>query len=158
MIAARNRLLLAVCFALAITIKAGAQNPVTDWNNIAITTALAASQTTAPGSNTQVGINVYLAYVHLAIYDAVTAIDHRFRPYGPELSAPPDASEGAATIAAAYDTLNYYFPDQGATLLTQYNAALSAIPDGSAKTEGISVGQAAANSIIALRAGDGRGA
>ena len=158
MIAARNRLLLAVCFALAITIKAGAQNPVTDWNNIAITTALAASQTTAPGSNTQVGINVYLAYVHLAIYDAVTAIDHRFRPYGPELSAPPDASKEAATIAAAYDTLNYYFPDQATTLQTQYNAALSAIPDSSAKTEGISVGRAAANSIIALRAGDGRGA
>ena len=158
MVATRNRLLLTVFLALAITSKAGAQNPVIDWNNLAITAALAANQTTSPGSSTQVGSFVYLAYVHLAIYDAVTAIDHQFRPYGPELSAPPDASKEAAAIAAAYSTLTHYFPDQGATLLTQYNAALSVIADSSAKTEGISIGQAAANSIIGLRAGDGRGA
>jgi len=158
MIMTRNRLLLTVFLGLAITIKVRAQNPVTDWNNIAITAALAANQTTSPGSSSQVGSFVYLAYVHLAIYDAVAAIDHRFRPYGPELSAPPDASKEAATIAAAYYTLNHYLPDQAATLLVQYNAALSAIPDGSAKTEGLSAGQSAANSIIALRAGDGRGA
>ena len=55
MIGTRSRLLLTVCFALAIAVKAGAQNPVTDWNNIAITAALAANQTTSPGSSTQVG-------------------------------------------------------------------------------------------------------
>ena len=153
-----NRLLCTLFLVLALTTTAAAQNPVTDWNNIAITAALAANQTTSPGSSTQVGSFLYLAYVHLAIYDAVNAIDRRFRSYGPDLSAPAHASTEAAVIAAAYNTLTHYFPDQAATLLTQYNAALAAIPDGSAKTEGISVGQAAANSIIALRAGDGRGA
>ena len=143
---------------LALTTKAAAQNPVTDWNNIAITAALAANQTTSPGSNTQVGSFVYPAYVHLAIYDAVNGIDRRFRSYGPDLTAPADASKEAAVISAAYNTLAHYFPDQAATLLNQYSAALSAIPDSSAKTEGISAGQAAANAIIALRAGDGRGA
>jgi hypothetical protein len=49
---------------------------------------LAASQATAPGSNSQPGSILYLAYVHLAIYDAVNAIDHRFESYGPDISAP----------------------------------------------------------------------
>jgi hypothetical protein len=86
--------------ALAAAGTVTAQNPVTDWNNIAITTALAASQATAPGSNSQVGSFVYMAYVHLAIYDAVNAIDHRFQSYGPDLPAPADASKDSATRAA----------------------------------------------------------
>src|ERR1700761_3508251 len=106
-----NRLLCTL-FLLALGTKAAAQNPVTDWNNIAITAALAANQTTSPGSSTQVGSFLYLAYVHLAIYDAVNAIDRRFRSYGPDLSAPPHASKEAAVIAAAYNTLTHYFPDQ----------------------------------------------
>jgi hypothetical protein len=135
-----------------------AQNPATDWNNIAITTALAASQATAPGSNSPAGSFVYMAYVHLAIYDAVNAIDHRFQSYGPNPFAPAGASRDSAAIAAAYFTLINYFPDQAATLLTQYNAALAAIPDSEAKLDGIGVGRQAANSIIGLRIGDGRGA
>src|SRR6202790_2954423 len=73
----RGRLALVLCGTLAASFSASAQNPVNDWNNIAITSALAASQVTAPGSNTQAGSSPYLAYVHLAIYDAVNAIDHR---------------------------------------------------------------------------------
>jgi hypothetical protein len=154
----KRPLLFAGVLALAAAGTVTAQNPVIDWNNIAITAALAASQATAPGSNSQAGSFVYMAYVHLAIYDAVNAIDHRFQSYGPDLPAPADASKDGAAIAAAYYTLTHYFPDQAATLLTQYNAALAAIPDGSAKADGIAVGQAAAYSIISLRTGDGLGA
>src|SRR5215469_14226041 len=95
---------------------ASGQNPVLDWNNTAITTALAASQATAPGSNTQPGSLLYLTYAHLAIYDAVNAIDHRFQSYGPDIFAPAGASKDCAAIAAAYNTLIHYFPDQSATL------------------------------------------
>jgi hypothetical protein len=83
----------------------------TDWNYTAITTALAANQVTAPGSSAQPGSILYLAYVHLAIYDAVNAIDHRFQPYGPDISAPADASREAAAIGAAYRMRVYLFPD-----------------------------------------------
>jgi hypothetical protein len=47
----------------------------------------------------------------------------------------------------------------GASLLTDYNLAMAAIPAGppaNAKANGIAVGLAAANAIIALRTGDGR--
>jgi hypothetical protein len=99
-----------------------------------------------------------LAYVHLAIYDAVNAIDHRFQSYGPDIPAPADASLETAAIEAAFRTLVQLFPDQVSPLTTQYTAALSIIPDGSAKADGMRAGQAAATSIMTMRASDGRGA
>ena len=137
---------------------AAAQNAVIDWNAIAVTAALNANQAMSPGSNTSGGTSLYLAYTHLAIYDAVNAIDHRFQPYGPEIPAPAGASVDAAVISAAYNTLVSYLPDQAGFLNAQYMAALAAIPNGQAKDDGVTVGLASAMSIIAMRAGDGRGA
>jgi hypothetical protein len=154
----RCRFALILFGTLAVSFRASAQNPVTDWNNIAIMSALAASQVTAPGSSAQAGSILYLAYVHLAIYDAVNAIDHRFQSYGGDISAPADASKEAAAIEAAYRMLVYLFPDLAGTLTTQYNAALAVIPNGTAKTAGMQAGQAAATLVIGLRTGDGRGA
>ena len=146
-----------IWLALALCGVAKAQNPVIDWNAIAVTTALNGNQTISPGSNTAGGTSLYLAYIHLGIYDAVNAIDHRFQPYGAEIPAPAGASVDAAVISAAYNTLVFYFPDQSASLTAQYMAALAVIPDGQAKEDGVQIGKAAANSIIAIRAGDGRG-
>ena len=152
------RTTLIISLALGLCGVAKAQNPVIDWNAIAVTTALNGNQTVSPGSNTAGGMSLYLAYTHLAVYDAVNAIDHRFQPYGAEIPAPAGASADAAVISAAYNTLVFYFPDHSASLNAQYMAALSVIPDGQAKDDGVQVGKAAANSIIAIRAGDGRGA
>jgi hypothetical protein len=144
--------------ALFVSAVASAQNPVTDWNAIAVTTALSGNPVTSPGSTTSGGTSIYLAYVHLAIFDAVNAIDRRFQSYGPEIVAPRGASSEAAAIAAAYTTLVFYFPEQAPSLTAQYMASLGVIPDGDPKTDGILVGQAAANAIISLRLSDGRGA
>ena len=154
----RSRVLSITLAGLAALGTMWGQNPVTDWNNTAIAAALAANQVTAPGSSAQPGSILYLAYVHLAIYDAVNAIDHRFQSYGPDISAPSDASREAAAIEAAFRMLVYLFPDLAASLTAQYNAALSVIPLSQAKIDGMQAGLAAANSIIALRTGDGRGA
>ncbi len=51
----RSRLLSIGFVVLAALGTAMGQNPVMDWNNIAITSALAASQVTAPGSSTLLG-------------------------------------------------------------------------------------------------------
>src|ERR1035437_3846215 len=98
--------------ALAALGTAAGQNPVIDWNNVALTAALAANQVTSPGSSTQPGSFVYLAYVHLAVYDAVNAIDHGHRSYGPDITASSSASKEAAAIEAAYRVLLFLFPDQ----------------------------------------------
>jgi PAP2 superfamily len=134
-------------------------NPVLDWNLIAVNAALAGNQTISPGSTSPGGTGLYLAYVHLAVFNAVNAIDHRYHSYrAPGLTAPRGASRKAAAISAAYQTLLYYFPDQSASLADQYSLSLAAIPDGPAKDKGVWVGQAAAAQLIALRSNDGRGA
>jgi hypothetical protein len=99
---------------------------------------------------------VLMAMVHGAIYDAVNAIDGGHKPY---LSAPPARptdSMDAAVAAAAYNVLLHVLPTVPATLAGDYSAALAAIPDGSAKAGGISVGEAAAAAMLTARSNDGR--
>jgi hypothetical protein len=140
---------------LLMSSAATAQNAMTDWNDIGITAARAS---TAPGSATAGGTGIYMAYVHLAAYNAVNAIDGRFQPYKYSLTAPAGTSADAAVIEASYRTLLYLLPDQSAFLTAQYDSSLAAIPDGDAKTHGQMLGLASANALIALRANDGRGA
>jgi PAP2 superfamily len=151
----RNLLTLVGLGILTLPGIAPAQNAVTDWNDIAVKTAVAGNSVIPPNSPN--GIALYLAYVHLAIHDAVNAIEHRYKPYGPAIEAPIGASVEAAVAAAAYTTLDFHFPDQSATLTAQYNWALATLPD-TGKADGIAAGIAAANQLIALRANDGHGA
>src|SRR2546430_1870237 len=95
---------------------ATAQNAVTNWNNIAITAARASK---APGAASGSTTAIYIAYVELAVYNAVNAIDGRFEPYKYSLTAPAGASADAAAIEAAYQTLIRLFPDQKQYLDTQ---------------------------------------
>lgn len=150
----RTLMMLIGLTALTLTGIAPAQNAVTDWNKIAVTTALAGNSVIPPNSPN--GAALYLAYVHLAIHDAVNAIEHRYKPYGAAITAPAGASAEAAAITAAYAMLQHHFPNQAAALLAQYNSSLAALPNNG-KADGVAVGVAAANQIIAMRANDGRG-
>jgi PAP2 superfamily len=107
---------------------------------------------------------VYMGIVHVAIYDAAVAIEGDYKPYAPTPAAPADTSPEAAVATAAHDTLIGLQPTLGlnpsqqAILDDDYTAYMAAIPDGTAKTNGITVGQQAAQAILALRANDGRDA
>jgi len=157
--------LLRVCLVVAFLAHAAiAQNPVVEWDAIAATTIITNGATasnvtkTAPGAVTQGGSSLYLAFVHLAIYNAVVAIHPRYQPYLYSLNAPRGASQEAAVIAAAHRILVNYFPDQQAALDAQYAQSLASISDGQSKTDGMQVGEVSALTLIALRANDGRGA
>jgi hypothetical protein len=108
------------------------------------------------------------AMMHIAIHDALNAIDRRSRPYAFDMQAEPGASPDAAVAAAARDVLVLLIGQLPLELHSQacidagvasvedaYAAALAAIPDDPAKAQGIVVGQAAAAAILALRAADG---
>src|SRR5215469_2576138 len=143
---------------LPIVPRAVAQNAVTNWNNIAITAARASK---APGSSSPGGASVYVAYMQLAVYNAMNAIEGGFEPYKYTLTAPAGSSAGAAAIQAAYETLLQVLPDQQSYLNGQYNdpvVGIMSIPNSPAKTNGQMVGHASATALMALRAGDGRGA
>ena len=125
---------------------------VTDWNAIGAQAALTGGNAGAAGS-------VDMAYMHIAIYDAVNAIEGGYTVFAVSPSnIPPGASAEAATVAAAYRTLRYLYPAQAAYLEAQYAASLAAIPDGQAKLDGIAVGAEVAALFLTSRVGDGKGA
>ena len=103
--------------------------------------------------------------VHVAVHDAVNAIDRRSRPYAFDANVNGLVSVDAAVAAAAHDVLVSVIaelPESPACVASGileadalYAAALMPIPDGLAKIAGVAVGQAAAAAIVALRAGDG---
>jgi len=136
-----------VCTALAVASPARAEDIVLRWNQIAAQTATA----TSPFNQARIG-----AIVQLAVFEAVNAITGDYEPYlNPATTAPAGASVEAAVVTAAHKVMITYFPSAATALNTARDADLGAILDGPAKTDGIAVGMAAADAMIALRAADG---
>ena len=124
---------------------------VLDWNEIALAEVAVAGQLPPDGART-------LAMVHVAVFDAVNAIDRRYEPVALPDRGPADASTDAAIASAAYTVLTGLFPARKSALAERYAAALAHVPDGSAKHAGVALGHRAADACLALRTGDGTGA
>jgi PAP2 superfamily len=135
------------------------------WNENAGEAATAACL--APLDNPLHESRMY-AMMHIAIHDALNAIDRRSRPYAYEVRGQQGASPDAAVAAAARTvlaTLIAQLPSEVtpapcitaglASTEADYTAALAMIPDSPAKTQGVALGQAAAGAILARRASDG---
>jgi hypothetical protein len=139
----------ALACALALQPIAAKADVVSDWNATATTVIL----------NKGAFAGIYLAMVHVAIYDAVNSVDRRYSVYAVTPAAPTaGASKDAAAASAAYNLLSSLFPDQSAVLDPAFAASLAAIPDGAAETKGVAIGAEVASGILALRANDGRNA
>ena len=95
-----------------------------------------------------------LAMVHVAMFEAVNAIDRRYQPYKLELVADKGASREAAAATAAHDVLVSLFPDERSKLEQALQASLAKI-EGDARTKGVELGKRAAAGMIALRTDDG---
>ena len=105
------------------------------------------------------------AMMHVAVHDALGGIDRRSQPYAVSLSATrtsPDAVAAAArdVLVTVLGSFSFFLPaacisDGIASVEADYAAALGAIPNGPAKTQGVALGQAAAAAILALRSEDG---
>jgi hypothetical protein len=125
---------------------------VLTWN----ANAVSAVRASAPTKFQTEGF-VYMSYVQAAVYDAVTKIAGRYQPYHDfDFGVAAGASPQAAVAAATRTILDHYLPDQQGTVDAKYTAYLATLTGGVA--DGVAIGQAAANDIIALRADDGRGA
>jgi hypothetical protein len=93
--------------------------------------------------------------LHVAMFEALNAVERRYTPYKLNLTADRDASKEAAAATAAHEILISLHPDQKAALDSALRASLGTIADGAPKTKGIELGKSAAAGIIALRANDG---
>ena len=142
----------------------GSANAVITWNANAGEAALAAC---ISWDDDPLHESRLYAVMHVAIHDALNAIDRRSRPYALDARIEGPVEPAAAVAAAARDvlvTLIGQIPDLFPPACIQagiasaeddYAAALAGIPDGVAKTEGLRLGRAAAAAILALRAQDG---
>ena len=146
----RFEIALSLCLAgvtIAGSPAAVAADMVTDWGARAVSIG---AEKQLPNSRFTRG----LAMVHVAIFDAVNAIDRRYSPYKLDVIGDKAASRDAAAAAAAHDVLVSLFPDERPKLEQALQASLTAI-DGAAKAKGVELGKKAAAAIIALRADDG---
>ena len=126
-------------------------NAVIEWNAIAATAIVSTA-----GQSPQAALPS-LGMVQGAVYDAVNAIDGGHQPY---LAAPPAQdgdSKEAAAVTAAFRVLVGLFPTQLSTLQPLYDSSLASVPDGTAKSDGVAVGEAAAATMLTARQNDGRG-
>ena len=131
---------------------------VLEWNGIAVRTLTTQTPPVNPFAQAR-----FAAIIQLAVFEAVNAITREYESYLGSAVAPSGApivpaagaSPEAAAIAAAHAVLVNYFPASAPTLNAERDASLAALPNGVAKTNGISTGLAAAAALIAERAGDG---
>ena len=122
---------------------------VTDWDAVGTQAFSAAMLTPAEG-------HVIFAYVAIAVYDSVMAIEGGYRPFAINVDAPTGASTEAAVAAAAHRILVHYLPAQAPGILDPaYTASLATIPDGQAETDGVATGERVADLLIDERADDG---
>jgi hypothetical protein len=105
-----------------------------------------------------------MALIQVAVYDATVAVrgadsKHRrlYKPFIADIVAPAGADLNAAIATAAF-RVGYERVNSNAVARSNYrnayDAYLAGIPDGQAKTDGIAVGEAAAQAVLAARAND----
>jgi hypothetical protein len=137
-----------VITALVLSPGVSRADVVLDWNAIMQTTV--GAQPPFPQAR-------FAAITQLAVFEAVNAITGHYKPYLGTVTAPAGASAQAAAVAAAHTVLRNYFPDSARSLDAARASSLAMIPDGPAKSAGITAGEASARAMIAARANDGSG-
>ena len=131
---------------------------VSYWHDVGAATVNASAAVATTPEEQRPSFATDLATMHLAIYDAVSAIDGHYKPFlqGTSMSTAPGASMDAAVSAASYGVLRALFPNRTAQYQAAYDSYVATIPAGEAKTRGLALGAEVAAAIVANRSNDGR--
>ena len=131
------------------------------WNNVAIN-ASGLDHTPVPAGDPRIfgeqlgpGRSARaMAIVHIAMFDAINAIEGGFRSFTGISRVFDNTSVDSAIAQSAHDTLVAMFPSQKAAFHQELAEDLSDISNGLAKTRGIALGRRAAAAILAQRSND----
>jgi hypothetical protein len=138
--------------AIGVPVSANA-NVITDWDGKAVALVM-------PAGPLGVSQQIYTAQrmmgmVHAAMFDAVNSIERRYEPFLVQLPADPAASKEAAAAAAAATVLATIDEKTAREVTVTLATYLASIPDdGSAKADGIRLGEAVAAKVLEARAND----
>jgi hypothetical protein len=146
---------------LAIATAGGAQaDVIADFNAVAARTATPPAGVTYPAVTPEERRTlsfVDLATVHLAMYDAVVAIEGGFEPYAIVPQSPTaGASSAAAAAAAACTVLHGLFPNRSPQYQTDCAPYQSGSGADAASAQGITLGIEVGQKMLVERADDGR--
>jgi hypothetical protein len=95
-----------------------------------------------------------LALMHVAMFEAVNSIDHRYVPYKLNLVTDRNTSREAAASSAGHAVLLAFYPDLKTDLDSLLDAGLAAVEEGPAKQRGVILGGKVAAELLELRAED----
>jgi hypothetical protein len=127
-----------------------APNVVTEWAGIVQQAIHTAAAPRSAGTS-----EILHTMVHLAVYDAVVAIEGGYKPFAARITAPSGADVRAAVATAAYLTARPRIVPANLPAFDQaYASYMANLPVSPAVTDGIAVGQQAADAMLALRAND----
>jgi hypothetical protein len=143
----RSLAILALSALIAIAVAPAHADVVTDWNAASFEVMNAANVGGAPGARA-------MAIVHVAMADAVNAVQNRYTRYAHKGALQPSASAEVAASSAARSALLTLFPAQRARIDAAYAATTAGVADGPAKEAGVKVGEEAAAAVLADRADD----
>lgn len=137
-----------ICLYLTSCMAQSENEIIIDWNRLTYQIAYQHDQ-----FYSFIGIRT-LTMTHLAIHDALNAIQPKYEQYayqGKEKNADPIA----AASQAAYEVLMAAYPNREDTITLVYKKWLEQVPAGISRQTGLDLGKKAAASIIKLRVGDG---
>jgi hypothetical protein len=98
-----------------------------------------------------------MTMMHVAMFNAVNAIERRYANYGFENRPGSGASAGAAAAAAARTVLVGLFPDQREALEKTYAASLQKLSGERGLEPGVALGELSGRDCLAMRTKDGVG-
>lgn len=127
---------------------AAANDPVTEWNLIALAETVSAAPAQAPVQQTRT-----MAIVQVSVHDAINAITREYQTYSSPEPGPSGATADAAAIGAAHHALLLLFPARAAALDARLAASL-ATHGVSGFDPGVAFGKSVAAAVVALRATD----
>ncbi|GEM_PF-335670 len=120
---------------------------ISDWNKLTL------KMITDDNIMGEFGLRT-LSMLHGAMFDAVNSVEKKYTFYHVDMTAPSGTSSEVAAAAAAYRILSTLYPARISTFDTLYNTELASIPNGSSNTQGITIGYAVADNILAWRSND----
>jgi len=107
---------------------------ITNWNEVSLSMITNSQMMAIQASRV-------LAMVHIAMYDAVNAVDRTHEVFYVPINPRMPCSSEAAAACAAHVVLSGIFTNSAAALDTALSNSLAAVADGTAKTNGVFLGQ-----------------
>jgi hypothetical protein len=132
------------------------------WNEIAINASGLDHTPVAPGDPRVFGENLgpgrssrAMAIVHIAMFDTINAVEHRYHGYTSVIPPRQSLSLVAAISQAAHDTLVALYPSQTLAFDARLAEDLVHIRSPRERMNGVDLGHRVATAILAMRVNDG---